>query len=58
MCGLEGAVPALLKLLADPQKGLRKEACWTLSNICGGNVGQIQCVPRNSNSAYEPGCFA
>jgi hypothetical protein len=31
-------------LLNSPKKGIRKEACWALSNITAGNVQQIQSV--------------
>jgi hypothetical protein len=36
------ALPCLLGLLASPKKGIRKEACWTISNITAGNRDQIQ----------------
>jgi hypothetical protein len=38
------ALPCLLSLLASPKKGIRKEACWTISNITAGNKMQIQAV--------------
>lgn len=31
------ALPCLLALLNSPRKGIRKEACWTISNITAGN---------------------
>ena len=31
-----GALPRLLALLQSPKKGIRKEACWTISNITAG----------------------
>jgi len=34
----------LLALLVNPKKGIRKEACWTISNITAGNAEQIQAV--------------
>jgi len=39
-----GALPKLLALLNSPKKGIRKEACWTISNITAGTVEQIQAV--------------
>ncbi|RKO85499.1 armadillo-type protein [Blyttiomyces helicus] len=40
-----GALGALLSLLTtSPKDGIRKEACWTISNITAGNAAQIQCV--------------
>lgn len=41
---LTGAQPSLLALLGSGRKGIRKEACWTLSNITAGNKTQIQAV--------------
>lgn len=38
------ALPCLLALLSSPKKGIRKEACWTISNITAGNKNQIQAV--------------
>lgn len=32
----------LLHLLASPKESIRKEACWTISNITAGNRSQIQ----------------
>jgi len=37
-----GALPSLLSLLHSPKKGIKKEACWTLSNITAGTKLQIQ----------------
>ncbi len=37
-----GALQALLALLSSPKDGIRKEACWTISNITAGNPNQIQ----------------
>jgi hypothetical protein len=34
-------LPPLLKLLKSNKKGIRKEACWTISNITAGNKDQI-----------------
>jgi len=39
-----GALPALLSLLSSPKDGIRKEACWTISNITAGSPPQIQNV--------------
>lgn len=39
-----GALPALLSLLSSPKEGIRKEACWTVSNITAGSPQQIQAV--------------
>jgi importin subunit alpha-1 len=36
------ALSALLSLLSSPKDGIRKEACWTISNITAGNTTQIQ----------------
>lgn len=38
-CNPLGSLHALLRSGAET---LRKEACWTLSNITAGNAGQIQ----------------
>lgn len=37
-----GALPCLFRLLSSPKETVRKEACWTLSNITAGNRQQIQ----------------
>ncbi|KAK1385591.1 Importin subunit alpha [Heracleum sosnowskyi] len=40
-----GALPRLRSLLThNHKKGMKKEACWTISNITAGNKGQIQAV--------------
>lgn len=39
-----GALTALLSLLSSPKDGIRKEACWTISNITAGSPIQIQSV--------------
>lgn len=39
-----GALPALLSLLSSPKDGIRKEACWTISNITAGSPMQIQAI--------------
>jgi len=38
------ALPCLLALLVNPKKSIRKEACWTISNITAGNPDQIEFV--------------
>lgn len=39
-----GALPHLGRLLLSSRKSIRKEACWTISNITAGNREQIQAV--------------
>lgn len=39
-----GALPALLSLLSSPKEAIRKEACWTISNVTAGSPPQIQAV--------------
>merc|ERR1719181_1103078 len=41
------ALPHLLKLLSHAKKAIRKESCWTISNITAGNRDQIQEVINN-----------
>ncbi len=36
-----GILPALTRLLHHPKKIIRKETCWTFSNIAAGTVAQI-----------------
>lgn len=36
------ALPCLLHLLSSAKESIRKEACWTISNITAGNRAQIQ----------------
>lgn len=36
------ALPCLLSLLSHTKESIRKEACWTISNITAGNRAQIQ----------------
>lgn len=38
------ALVYLAHLLGSPKETIRKEACWTLSNITAGNRDQIQAV--------------
>jgi len=43
------ALPSLLALLtADHKKSIKKEACWTISNITAGNKDQIQAIVENN----------
>ena len=39
-----GALPALLSLLSSPKDGIRKESCWTISNITAGSPMQISAI--------------
>ena len=40
-----GALPCLLNLLqTSHKKSIKKEACWTISNITAGTKDQIQAV--------------
>lgn len=39
------ALPCLLHLLSSPKESIKKEACWTVSNITAGNRAQIQVQP-------------
>lgn len=41
------ALPCLLHLLASSKESVRKEACWTISNITAGNRQQIQVITKN-----------
>ena len=36
------ALPCLFHLLSSTKESIRKEACWTISNITAGNRNQIQ----------------
>lgn len=38
------ALPCLLHLLSSAKESVRKEACWTISNITAGNRMQIQVI--------------
>jgi Karyopherin (importin) alpha len=46
------ALPCLLHLLASPKESIRKEACWTISNITAGNRQQIQVIFTNIMMIY------
>jgi len=37
-----GALPCLLHLMSSSKESIKKEACWTISNIAAGNRQQIQ----------------
>lgn len=40
-----GALPCLLNFLTNNhKKSIKKEACWTISNITAGNNTQIQVI--------------
>lgn len=48
------ALPCLLHLLSSAKESIRKEACWTISNITAGNRAQIQVHPDpHSTSATQ-----
>lgn len=36
------ALQSLFHLLSSPKESIKKEACWTISNITAGNRAQIQ----------------
>lgn len=39
-----GALEALGHLLQSPKEGVRKEACWMISNVTAGSISQVGCV--------------
>uniref|UniRef100_A0A8C1KQJ5 Importin subunit alpha n=1 Tax=Cyprinus carpio TaxID=7962 RepID=A0A8C1KQJ5_CYPCA len=41
---INNSLPCLLHLLSSAKESIRKEACWTISNITAGNRAQIQAV--------------
>ena len=45
-----GFLGACVGLLQHPKKNIRKEACWSLSNIAAGSAGQLQALMS------APGC--
>lgn len=47
-----GGIPALCALTRHKKKGIRKEACWTISNIMAGTAKQIQGV-LDSKETFE-----
>jgi hypothetical protein len=47
------ALPCLLHLLSSTKESIRKEACWTISNITAGNRMQIQvCIESLLEEIY------
>ena len=40
-------------LLSSPKETIRKEACWTISNITAGNVSQIQVLKHVSKDYFK-----
>ena len=50
-----GALGYLLSLLTpNHKKSIKKEACWTISNITAGNKDQIQVSHHNLHRACTP----
>ena len=50
-----GALTCLLHLLKTAQKkSIKKEACWTISNITAGTKDQIQAVIDAGSPGYHP----
>ena len=47
------ALPCLLHLLSSSKESIRKEACWTISNITAGNRAQIQVRSGCSSSGFH-----
>ena len=58
-----GVLPHLLTLLQSPKESIKKEACWTLSNITAGIQSQIQVrmnekqVSLDTSSRISVGCY-
>lgn len=51
------ALPCLLTLLTNNyKKSIKKEACWTISNITAGNKEQIQVREVANTSYYKQRC--
>lgn len=50
-------LPCLLSLLGSPKETIRKEACWTISNITAGNKNQIQVKTYYINNFFFYGIF-
>jgi len=44
----QGVLDKLPPLLRNPRKAIRKEACWTVSNVTAGNVAQIEAIIHSS----------
>lgn len=40
-----GALPFLMALLGSPKESIRKEACWTISNITAGKFVVVAVIP-------------
>ena len=41
-------LPRVFELLSYPDKRVRKEACWLISNLTAGNEAQIELIISNS----------
>ena len=53
-----GALPCLLSLLThNHKKSIKKEACWTISNITAGNRAQIQVISFCPSAEKEANCM-
>lgn len=44
-CGLLGAIPSLL---SHSKRSIRKEACWTISNVTAGNADHLDAVIKSN----------
>jgi importin subunit alpha-2 len=44
-----GVLKAVPKLLVHAKKGVRKEACWLLSNVAAGSSAQIETLVKNES---------
>ncbi|KAJ6879953.1 importin subunit alpha-like [Populus alba x Populus x berolinensis] len=52
------ALPCLLNLLTNNyKKSIKKEACWTISNVTAGNANQIQAVLEVGIIGLLSNCF-
>lgn len=49
------ALPSLLHLISSSKESIKKEACWTISNITAGNRQQIQVSSLNKHDSLEIG---
>jgi len=52
------ALPCLLHLLSSSKESIRKEACWTISNITAGNRAQIQVCDTRLQIFFNPGLWS
>ena len=52
------ALPCLLHLLSSSKESIRKEACWTISNITAGNRAQIQVCNTRLRIVLNPGLWS